>query len=117
MKHEKTRTSFTLIELLVVVAIIAVLVAILLPAISQARERARAISCGTRLKQIGQAFCQYRMDNYDRGPFGMKDFTTSGGSSWIDGANVPDYCGWYSNKYGLADYLRRSNYNWPGGTT
>jgi prepilin-type N-terminal cleavage/methylation domain-containing protein/prepilin-type processing-associated H-X9-DG protein len=58
------RSGFTLIELLVVIAIIAILAAILFPVFAQAREKARAISCVSNMKQISTAIMMYIQD-YD----------------------------------------------------
>ncbi len=59
------KRTFTLIELLVVVAIIAILAAILLPALSKARSRAKMAGCQSSLKQIASAILLYPGDNHD----------------------------------------------------
>lgn len=76
----KRNKQFTLIELLVVIAIIAILAAMLLPALAAARDRARASRCTSNMRQVANGFIAYAMDNNEELP----PYEQNVDNSWSD---------------------------------
>jgi len=94
MKNNSQKKAFTLIELLVVIAIIAILAAMLLPALAAAKRKAYRIQCVNNLKEDGVAFKLWAGDNNDRYPQAVQS-SQGGCSEWsyVSGGNATQGAG------------------------
>ena len=103
-RSKAPRGAFTLIEILVVIGIIALLSAILFPALAKARENGRKVVCVSNMKSLGTAFSLYAQDYGNRYPFAAQLQKWADGGAWVAGGEggVPkDYNG--TSEFGLAN--------------
>jgi Tfp pilus assembly protein PilE len=93
-----------LIELLVVIAIIALLISILLPALSKVKEQTRTVICRSNVHQYGLAARTYLDDNSGRFPDSM---------DWLYSQTPSGYCQWHDRANNLVNYPQYAGVLWP----
>jgi len=93
------RSAFTLVELLVVIGIIALLISILLPALTSARRQAAAVKCAAHLREMGNAFAMYGVDNKGWWPVVQHDNYLVGGLTTTGTGNFAAFWWNFVEKY------------------
>ena len=97
-----SRRAFTLIELLVVIAIIALLIAILVPSLQNLRQHAKAVLCGSKVKQLVLGLAMYETEN-ETFPYALDDTLLEPPPGGYPGYLQYDRIGWWWFNY-ITDY-------------
>lgn len=102
------RRGFTLIELLVVISIICMLMSIMLPSLTSAREQGKRVSCLANVRSLTQGWMMYAFENEDRLCSSDTDWDVPPGNHWVaDGPSIP------SNAVGGTAEAIRTGVLWP----
>jgi prepilin-type N-terminal cleavage/methylation domain-containing protein/prepilin-type processing-associated H-X9-DG protein len=131
-KRKPTLAAFTLIELMVVIGIIAILAAMLLPALSRAKDKARRIQCMNHLRQLGMAITLYADDNEDEfpprarrascwivklAPYYLEPEILKCPTGWFEDRSyvMNAFNDWFEKNLMPDDYARYKAWLWPHG--
>ena len=104
--NSKSDSGFTLIELLVVIATIAILAAMLLPALGRAKQKATGIQCLSNHRQLTLAWLMYAQDSRDRLPFSASNNSVDDPYTWFKG--YQDFKGANRSNWDIEQDMKKS---------